>query len=244
MANNENIPAVSPNGNVVEIRGAIVMQEENIVLRDVNVDIKKGEFVYLIGRVGSGKSSLLKTLYGELPFNGDDSFVVGYDLAKLTGKEMPYLRRRMGIVFQDFQLLSDRNVYDNLSFVLRATGWKSKNDIDRRIREVLSQVDMVHKGYKMPHQLSGGEQQRIAIARALLNSPELILADEPTGNLDPDTTDALMQLFVQINKEGKTIIMATHNYNVVRNFPTRTLKCENSMIGEYRDEPFEFDFMN
>jgi len=244
MAKIEDIPAVNGNGNVVELRGALVMQEENIVLRDVNVDIKKGEFVYLIGRVGSGKSSLLKTLYAELPFNGDDSFVVGYDLSKINSNQIPYLRRKMGVVFQDFQLLSDRNVYDNLNFVLRATGWKSKNDIDRRIREVLSQVDMVHKGYKMPHQLSGGEQQRVAIARALLNSPELILADEPTGNLDPDTTDALMQLLVQINKEGKTIIMATHNYNVVRNYPTRTLKCENSMLGEYRDEPFEFDFMN
>ena len=244
MAKIENILAVNGNGNVVELRGALVMQEENIVLRDVNVDIKKGEFVYLIGRVGSGKSSLLKTLYAELPFNGDDSFVVGYDLSKINSNQIPYLRRKMGVVFQDFQLLSDRNVYDNLNFVLRATGWKSKNDIDRRIREVLSQVDMVHNGYKMPHQLSGGEQQRVAIARALLNSPELILADEPTGNLDPDTTDALMQLLVQINKEGKTIIMATHNYNVVRNYPTRTLKCENSMLGEYRDEPFEFDFMN
>lgn len=244
MANFEDIPAVNANGNIVELRGALVMQEENIVLRDVNIDIKKGEFVYLIGRVGSGKSSLLKTLYAELPFSGDDSYVVGYDLNNIGSREIPYLRRRMGIVFQDFQLLSDRNVYDNLTFVLKATGWKSKNDIDRRIREVLSQVDMVHKGYKMPHQLSGGEQQRVAIARALLNSPELILADEPTGNLDPDTTDALMQLLVQINKDGKTIVMATHNYNVVRNYPTRTLKCENSMIGEYRDEPFEFDFMN
>ncbi|MCQ2229244.1 MAG: ATP-binding cassette domain-containing protein [Bacteroidales bacterium] len=244
MANLEDIPAVNANGNIVELRGALVMQEENIVLRDVNIDIKKGEFVYLIGRVGSGKSSLLKTLYAELPFSGDDSYVVGYDLNNIGSREIPYLRRRMGIVFQDFQLLSDRNVYDNLTFVLKATGWKSKNDIDRRIREVLSQVDMVHKGYKMPHQLSGGEQQRVAIARALLNSPELILADEPTGNLDPDTTDALMQLLVQINKDGKTIVMATHNYNVVRNYPTRTLKCENSMIGEYRDEPFEFDFMN
>ncbi len=237
-------PILSPSGNIIELRGVTVMQEENIVLRDVNIDISKGEFVYLIGKVGSGKSSLLKTLYSDLPFNGEDSFVVGYDLALIKEKDVPFLRRRMGIVFQDFQLLADRTVYDNLTFVLRATGWKNKNEADRRIREVLSQVDMVHKGYKLPHQLSGGEQQRVAIARALLNNPDLILADEPTGNLDPDTTDALMQLLLQINKEGHTIVMATHNYNVIRNFPARTLKCENSMVTEHRDEPFEFDFMN
>ncbi|MCQ2204149.1 MAG: ATP-binding cassette domain-containing protein [Bacteroidales bacterium] len=244
MAKTENRPFVNSEGNIIELRGATVMQEENIVLRDVNLDIKQGDFVYLIGRVGSGKSSLLKTLYSELPYSGSDSFVVGYDLGKIRDKEVPFLRRRMGVVFQDFQLLSDRTVYDNLNFVLKATGWKSKNEMDRRIREVLSQVDMVHKGYKLPHQLSGGEQQRVAIARALLNNPELILADEPTGNLDPDTTDALMQLLVQINKEGKTIVMATHNYTVVRNYHARTLKCENSMVSEHQDEPFEFDFMN
>lgn len=244
MAKTENRPFVNSEGNIIELRGATVMQEENIVLRDVNLDIKQGDFVYLIGRVGSGKSSLLKTLYSELPYSGSDSFVVGYDLGKIHDKEVPFLRRRMGVVFQDFQLLSDRTVYDNLNFVLKATGWKSKNEMDRRIREVLSQVDMVHKGYKLPHQLSGGEQQRVAIARALLNNPELILADEPTGNLDPDTTDALMQLLVQINKEGKTIVMATHNYTVVRNYHARTLKCENSMVSEHQDEPFEFDFMN
>ncbi len=236
-------PITSDSGSIVSINGAMVMQEENIVLRDVNIDIKQGEFVYIIGRVGSGKSSFLKTLYAELPFTGDSSFVVGYDLATISQNEIPFLRRRMGVVFQDFQLLSDRTIYDNLAFVLRATGWKSKTEIDARIREVLTQVDMDHKGYKMPHQLSGGEQQRIAIARALLNSPDLIIADEPTGNLDPDTTDALMQLFVSINKEGRTIIMATHNQNVVHSFPARTLKCENSKIEEYTDEPFEFDFM-
>lgn len=244
MASKENKPTVNSNGNIIELRGATIMQEENIVLRDVNLDIKQGDFVYLIGRVGSGKSSLLKTLYSELPFTGDDSFVAGYELGKIDEDEVPYLRRRMGVVFQDFQLLSDRNVYDNLYFVLRATGWRKKEEMDKRIREVLSQVDMVHKGYKLPHQLSGGEQQRVAIARALLNSPDLILADEPTGNLDPDTTDALMQLLVQINKEGKTIVMATHNYTVVRNFHARTIKCENSIVSETNDEPFEFDFMN
>ncbi|MCF0190108.1 MAG: ATP-binding cassette domain-containing protein [Marinilabiliaceae bacterium] len=227
---------------VISLAGATVMQEDNIVLRDVRLDVKKGEMVYIIGKVGSGKSSLLKTLYGELPFNGLTGNVLGYDLSTITQRELPMLRRKMGIVFQDFQLLSDRSVYDNLLFVLNATGWKKKAEMDKRIREVLTQVDMVHKGYKMPHQLSGGEQQRIAIARALLNQPELILADEPTGNLDPDTTDQLMQLMLKINKEGKSIVMATHNYNVIRRFEARTLKCENSVLVENVPEVVELDF--
>lgn len=225
-------PAVNQDGYVIEIAGATVMQDDNIVLRDVNLKVKAGEFLYIIGRVGSGKSSLLKTLYSELPFEGREGFVAGYELDKLTLADIPYLRRRMGIVFQDFQLLSDRAVYDNLEFVLRATGWKKKTDIDKRIREVLAQVDMINKGYKKPHQLSGGEQQRVAIARALLNSPDLILADEPTGNLDPDTTDELMKLLLQISATGKTIIMATHNHNVITNFPARTIECENSLLIE------------
>ncbi len=219
------------------------MQEDNIVLRDISLTVSKGEMVYLIGRVGSGKSSLLKTLYGELPFNGIKGEVLGMDLASIKPNTLPVLRRKMGIVFQDFQLLSDRTVYDNLLFVLKATGWKNRADMDRRIREVLTQVDMVHKGYKMPHQLSGGEQQRVAIARALLNEPELILADEPTGNLDPDTTDQLMHLLIKINKEsGKSIVMATHNYNVIRRFEARTLKCENSMLLDNEPETVELDF--
>lgn len=222
--------SVNENGNIIEIQNATVSQEDNIVLRDVNLEIKQGEFVYVIGRVGSGKSSLLKTLYAELPFEGKSGFVAGYDLQKIRPAEVPFLRRRMGIVFQDFQLLSDRSVYDNLEFVLKATGWRRKVDMDKRIREVLAQVDMINKGYKRPHQLSGGEQQRIAIARALLNSPSLILADEPTGNLDPDTTTELMQLLVQINATGKSIVMATHNHNVIASFPARTLECDNSIL--------------
>lgn len=208
------------------------MQEDNIVLRDVNLEIKAGEFVYIIGRVGSGKSSLLKTLYAELPFEGRSGFVAGFDLHALRASDIPFLRRRMGIVFQDFQLLSDRPVYDNLEFVLKATGWRKKVDMDKRIREVLAQVDMINKGYKKPHQLSGGEQQRIAIARALLNSPDLILADEPTGNLDPDTTDELMRLLLQINASGKSVVMATHNHNVISKFPARTIECDNSLLIE------------
>lgn len=223
---------VNENGNIIEIHNATVSQEDNIVLRDVNIEIKAGEFVYVIGRVGSGKSSLLKTLYAELPFDGKSGFVTGYDLKKLRPDDIPFLRRRMGIVFQDFQLLSDRSVYDNLEFVLKATGWRKKVDMDKRIREVLAQVDMINKGYKRPHQLSGGEQQRIAIARALLNSPSLILADEPTGNLDPDTTMELMKLLVQINASGVSVVMATHNHNVIASYPAKTLECDSSLINQ------------
>lgn len=218
-------------GNIIELHDVAVTQEDNVILRDVNIEIKQGSFVYLVGRVGSGKSSFLKTLYAELPFCGESGFVAGYDLATLKAKDVPFLRRALGIVFQDFQLLSDRSVFHNLEFVLRATGWKDKNGMDRRIREVLTEVDMVHKGYKMPHQLSGGEQQRIAIARAMLNSPDLILADEPTGNLDPETTNQLMDLLVRINQQGKTIVMATHNMNVVQNYPATMLHFENSLVG-------------
>lgn len=223
---------INENGNIIEIHNATVSQEDNIVLRDVNIEIKAGEFVYVIGRVGSGKSSLLKTLYAELPFDGKSGFVAGYDLKKLRPDDIPFLRRRMGIVFQDFQLLSDRSVYDNLEFVLKATGWRKKVDMDKRIREVLAQVDMINKGYKRPHQLSGGEQQRIAIARALLNSPSLILADEPTGNLDPDTTIELMKLLVQINASGVSVVMATHNHNVIASYPAKTLECDSSLINQ------------
>lgn len=243
MAKKDERPITNESGCIIELRNVTVLQEENIVLRDVNISINSGEFVYLIGRVGSGKSSLLKTLYGDLPFNGGEGFVLGYDLNNLHRRELPFLRRRMGVVFQDFQLLSDRSVYDNLTFVLKATGWTSKPEMDKRIRDVLSQVDMVHKGYKLPHQLSGGEQQRIAIARALLNKPSLIVADEPTGNLDPDTTESLMELLRQINKNGTTIIMATHNYNVIKKFAARTLKCENSIVSEVVEEEEVLDMM-
>lgn len=238
---NDNI--ANEKGNIIELHSAAIMQEDNIVLRDVNLEIRKGDFVYLTGKVGSGKSSLLKTLYAELPYVGEAGYVAGYDLRNIKRNDIPYLRRKMGVVFQDLQLLSDRTVYDNLEFVLRATGWKQKAEMDKRIREVLSKVDMVHKGYKMPHQLSGGEQQRIAIARALLNDAQLLLADEPTGNLDPDTTEELMKLMEEINKAGHTIVMATHNYNVIKRFDHRTLKCENSMLNERRNEEIEFDFL-
>lgn len=235
------VSAVNTNGNVVELENSLIRQEEHIILRDVNLAVRPGEFVYLIGRVGSGKSSLMKTLYGEIPLREGEGFAVGYKLNTLKTREIPWLRRRMGIVFQDFQLLIDRNVYDNLLFVLKATGWKNKQEMDHRIREVLAVVDMVHKGYKMPHQLSGGEQQRIGIARALLNKPELILADEPTGNLDPDTSDDLMKLLHKICKDGKTVIMATHNYNLIKKFPGRTMRCQDTRLSESRQEEIDFD---
>ncbi len=218
----ETRPVVNKDGHIIEISDGLVRQREQIVLRDVNLKIKPGEFVYLIGVVGSGKSSLLKTFYGDLPFPDGYGFVTGYALRYLKNRDLPYLRRRMGIVFQDFQLLTDRNVYENLLFVLKATGWKDQKEMDHRVRDVLSKVDMVHKGYKMPHQLSGGEQQRVGIARALLNKPDLILADEPTGNLDPDTSDDLLELLHAICKEGKTVVMATHNYTLIKKFPGRT----------------------
>jgi cell division transport system ATP-binding protein len=228
-------------GNIVEFRNVQIRQEEHIILRDVDLEVKPGEFVFLTGKVGSGKSSLLKTMYNELPLKDGYGFVAGYLLRHLKSKEVPYLRRRMGIVFQDFQLLSDRSVYENLQFVLKATGWKSKKEMDVRIREVLAQVDMVHKGYKMPHQLSGGEQQRIGIARSLLNNPELILADEPTGNLDPDTSDELMVILQSICRSGKTVIMATHNYNLIKKFPGRTIRCEDTRLIEHEQQEFEFE---
>lgn len=239
----EKVATVNNQGHIVALENALIRQEEHIILRDVNLTIKPGEFLYMIGRVGSGKSSLLKTLYGEIPLREGAGFVVGYDLLKIKPKHIPWLRRRMGIIFQDFQLLIDRNVYDNLLFVLKATGWKNQVEMDHRIREVLSEVDMVHKGYKMPHQLSGGEQQRVAIARALLNKPDLILADEPTGNLDPDTSDELMKLLHQICTDGRTVIMATHNYNLIKKFPGRTLKCEDTRLTEKQQEEIDFDQM-
>jgi cell division transport system ATP-binding protein len=226
---------------IVNMNHVLIRQEDNVVLKDVHLKVMKGEFVYIIGKVGSGKSSLLKTLYADLPLMEGEANVTGFNLQQIKKKEIPYLRRKMGIVFQDFQLLMDRSVYDNLLFVLQATGWKVKKETDKRIREVLTKVDMVHKGYKMPHQLSGGEQQRIAIARALLNEPVLILADEPTGNLDPETSDELMTLLHKISNEGRTVIMATHNHNLIKRYPGRTLKCENARITETGQEEIELD---
>ncbi len=232
MSNKNPISIENEQNNIIEFNNAVIRHRDNIVLKDVNLEVKKGEFIYLIGKVGSGKSSLLKTIYAEIPVFEGTVFAVGYDLNKIKAKHIPFLRRKMGIIFQDFQLLSDRSVYENLNFVLKATGWKNKKDMDKRIRDVLSQVDMVHKGYKMPHMLSGGEQQRIGIARSLLNEPDLILADEPTGNLDPDTTNDLMILLQKISEGGKTVIMATHNYGMIDKYKGRIYKCSDTRLKE------------
>ncbi|NMB52316.1 MAG: ATP-binding cassette domain-containing protein, partial [Bacteroidales bacterium] len=194
------------------------------------------DFMYLIGRVGSGKTSLIKTLNAHIPLKSGTGIVAGYNLMKLKAKEIPYLRRKLGIVFQDFQLLTDRTVNDNLLFVLRATGWKNKNEIDARIGEVLEKVGMGLKGYKMPHQLSGGEQQRVVIGRALLNDPDIILADEPTGNLDPETSEGIIRLLKDISTTGRAVIVATHNYNILKKFPARRFKCENGKMFEVKDD--------
>lgn len=211
----------------VEIR-----QQENIVLEEVNLQVQEGEFVYLIGKVGSGKSSLLKTMYGELDIHSGNADVLGYDMARIRRKQIPALRKRIGIVFQDFQLLIDRNVKDNLDFVLKATGWNDKGKRVRRIEEVLDQVGMSTKGYKMPHELSGGEQQRIVIARAILNTPEIILADEPTGNLDPDTGRQIVELLRNICTQGSTVIMTTHNLQLIEEYPGRVFRCEGHKLVE------------
>ena len=217
---------------MLQLKDATIFQRENLILSDINLDIEKGDFNYIIGKTGSGKSSLMKTLYGDLPLQNGKGSIVGFDLQKLKEKEIPFLRRKIGIVFQDFQLLNDRSVYDNLLFVLRATGWKGKNQMDDKINEVLDKVDMKTKGFKMPYQLSGGEQQRVAIARALLNTPEMILADEPTGNLDPKTSVEIMNVLEEINKAGITILMATHDYALILKFPHKTIKCEGGKIFE------------
>ena len=209
-----------------------ICQQEDIILKSVNFEIKKGEFIYLIGKVGSGKSSLLKSLYAEVPVKTGEAHVMDYNLRKIKRREIPALRRKIGIIFQDFQLLMDRSVEDNLRFVLRATGWKNKQQIKNQIELVLKAVGMDNKGYKMPHQLSGGEQQRIVIARALLNSPELIVADEPTGNLDTDTANEIVQLLHDICKSGTAVIMATHNQAFLKQYPARTFHCENMTLFE------------
>jgi cell division transport system ATP-binding protein len=217
---------------IIEFSHADVFQDNRIVLKDVSFNIEKGELVYLIGKVGSGKSSLIRTINAELPLVMGEAVVDGFELHKLKTKQIPLLRRKMGIVFQDFQLLTDRNVHDNLLFVLKATGWKNKKEIEQRIIDVLEKVGMLDKLTKMTHQLSGGEQQRIAIARALLNDPEIILADEPTGNLDPETSMEIMNLLMDIRGNGRTILMATHNHSLLKKFPGRTFRCEQDVMKE------------
>ena len=227
---------------LVQLENTEVCQEENVVLSDATLTLNKGEFIYVIGKVGSGKSSLLKVLYCEIPIRNGNAYVSGYDLQKIKRSEIPYLRRKLGIIFQDFQLLIDRSAIKNLEFVLKATGWKNQNAINRRIEEVLEQVGMPNKGYKMPHELSGGEQQRVAIARALLNTPEIILADEPTGNLDPETSGQIVQLLHDICSKGTAVIMTTHNYNIVKAFPARVVKClSGKLYNIEEDTPLSYD---
>ena len=221
---------------IIESTNCSIWQQDHLVLSDVNLSIKKGEFVYLVGKVGSGKSSLIKTLTAQLPLKSGTATIAGYDLAKLKKKEIPYLRRKTGIVFQDFQLLTDRSVHDNLEFVLKSTGWKNKSDIDKRIGETLEKVGLSLKGYKMPHQLSGGEQQRVTIARALLNDPDIILADEPTGNLDPETSDDIIKLLIEISRTGRAVIVATHNHTLLKRYSARTIKCEDGRLIEVNNE--------
>lgn len=217
---------------IIEYKKVELLRKEHVVLKGVDFALGEGEFTYLIGRVGSGKSTLMKSMYAEIPLESGEARVFEYDLAGIRRKDIPMLRRNIGIVFQDFQLLTDRSIYDNLLFVLKATGWKVKADMNTRIEEVLNEVGMANKSYKMPHELSGGEQQRIVIARALLNKPKLILADEPTGNLDPETGHQIVTLLHRISKEGTAVIMATHNIPLVEEFPGRIVKCEDKKIIE------------
>jgi len=217
---------------LIKYTDVTICQQELSVLENVDLDLKKGELVYLIGKVGSGKTSLLKTFYGELEIASGNAEVMGYDMCKIKRKHIPQLRRKLGIVFQDFQLLTDRSVYENLEFVLRATGWKHKGEMKDRIEEVLKQVGMNNKGYKLPNELSGGEQQRIVIARAILNSPDIILADEPTGNLDVETGKAIAELLSNLAKDGTLVVMTTHNLQLLEQYPGRVFRCENHQIVE------------
>ncbi len=216
--------------SIINLNNVSIFQKHNLVLTNVSMNIDKGEIVYLMGRTGSGKSSLLKMLYGELVLKEGSGNIAGFDLTKLKPKEIPFLRRKLGIVFQDFQLLTDRSINENLIFVLKATGWNDKTEMQKRIQDVLEKVHLSTKGFKMPHELSGGEQQRVAIARSLLNDPELILADEPTGNLDPETSEGIMSLLVEISKTGRAVLIATHDMMMFDKFPSRTLKCENGKV--------------
>ena len=227
---------------IIELSNCDIWQQDHPVLSNVNLSVRKGEFIYLVGRVGSGKSSLIKTLNAQIPLREGIGLVAGYNLSNIKKREIPYLRRKTGIVFQDFQLLIDRSVNDNLEFVLKATGWKNNHEIDIRIGEVLEKVGLGLKGYKMPHQLSGGEQQRVVIGRALLNDPEIILADEPTGNLDPETSEGILKLLTDISKTGRAVVVATHNYTLLKKFTARTLKCEDGKLVEV-DEDEEIELL-
>ncbi|WP_299456947.1 cell division ATP-binding protein FtsE [uncultured Microscilla sp.] len=223
--------------NIIEVNNANIYQQASLVLSGLNFTIQKGEFVYIIGRTGTGKSSLLKTLYADLPLRKGQVHVAGFEVNQLLHREIPFLRRKLGIVFQDFQLLPDRNIADNLAFVMRATGWKNTQKIQQRTTELLQQVDLPGINKKFPHQLSGGEQQRVVIARALINEPMVLLADEPTGNLDPDMSEEILKLFQRINNSGTAILMATHDYEVLEKFPARVLKCANGVIEDLKVFP-------
>lgn len=227
---------------IVELIDAQIYQRENLILSNVNLEINPGEFIYVIGKVGTGKSSLIKTLNAEIPLISGVGNVAGFQLNGLKQREVAGLRRKLGVVFQDFRLLTDRNVHDNLAFVLKATGWKNKIEIESRIAEVLESVGVLDKLMKMPHQLSGGEQQRVVIGRAILNNPELLLADEPTGNLDPETSEEILDLFIRINQTGKTVIMVTHDYASIAKKPTRTLICANGVITDSATNNTTVDF--
>ncbi len=236
------MPEPLPLDVIIELIDCLIWQQDHLVLSNVNLKVGKGEFMYLVGRVGSGKTSLIKTVNAQIPLREGTGIVAGYNLSKLKTREIPFLRRKLGIVFQDFQLLIDRSVHDNLEFVLRATGWKNKTDINNRIGEVLEKVGLGLKGYKMPHQLSGGEQQRVVIGRALLNDPEIILADEPTGNLDPETSEGIIKLLQEISRTGRAVVIATHNYTILKKFPARTVRCDAGKLTEVKnDEEIELE---
>lgn len=229
--------------HIIQLSDVTVYIRENVVLNKVSFAVDKGEFIYLIGRTGAGKSSLLRTLYADLPLKEGEGFVAGHELTGIAQKEIPFLRRKLGIVFQDFQLLTDRSVEKNLKFVMEATGWKDRSKMDERVDEVLKLVDItLESKFKMPNQLSGGEQQRVAIARALINHPEVILADEPTGNLDPETSEGILQLMIDITEKGTSVLLATHNYSFFEMHPARTLKCENGYVVDTQQKVGPEDF--
>ncbi len=228
--------------SIISLKGVDIFQQDQLILTHVNLEIKPGEFAYLIGKVGSGKSSLIKVLNAELDLYTGEAKVAGFNLRKLKSSEIPFLRRKLGVIFQDFRLLTDRNVHDNLSFVLKATGWKIEKAIENRINEVMERVGMKSKLKSMPHELSGGEQQRIVIARAILNDPDIVLADEPTGNLDPETSDELMGILKEINDQGKTILMVTHDYHILNRYPARTLVCAAHKVSDSSKTEQDVDF--